>query len=70
MIHKGIEDAFSLFDEDGNGRIDQDEFGELMGTLGAEMSEEELEMSFEFIDRDGNGYIDMQEFADWWEEAR
>ena len=61
-----IQEIFSHFDRDGNGTIDAEEFGALMEALGAEMSDEELEIGLTIIDANGNGQVEFDEFIDWW----
>jgi Ca2+-binding EF-hand superfamily protein len=65
----GIEELmqiFGHFDGDHNGRIDRGEFKRLMGALGADAPDDELDAGFEAIDEDGNGTIDFHEFKGWW----
>ncbi len=66
MDREQIREEFDHFDRDKNGRIDRAEFAELMRTLDADMSDEELTVGFDAIDTDGNGTIDFDEFVDWW----
>jgi len=61
-----LQETFSYFDDDGNGRIDRAEFQRLMGALGADMPDDEMEVGFDFIDSDDDGAIDFNEFATWW----
>lgn len=63
-----LREAFQVFDADGNGRIDFEEFVRFMEDLDAGMSELELEIGFSEVDIDGTGFIDFDEFIAWWEE--
>ena len=55
-------EAFDLFDEDGSGEIDVEEFENLMKTLGYNYTDIELKEMIEQIDIDGSGEIDFAEF--------
>lgn len=63
-----LEETFDHFDDDDNGSIDREEFGNLMDALGADMSDSELDFGFSVIDTDDNGTIDFGEFEEWWQE--
>ncbi|WOL15687.1 calmodulin-7-like isoform X1 [Canna indica] len=56
------EDAFKLFDKDGNGHITTMELGNVMKVLGQEPTESELRAMIKEVDIDGNGTIDKKEF--------
>lgn len=56
------EDAFQLFDLDGNGTIDMKELGLVLRAQGHMISRKELKELFKAIDVDGNGVIDEHEF--------
>ncbi|WP_199247608.1 EF-hand domain-containing protein [[Phormidium] sp. ETS-05] len=53
--------AFSVFDEDGSGRITADEMKDVMGQFG--LTEAELEEMLKEVDFDGDGSIDFEEFC-------
>lgn len=57
-------EAFNLFDKDGNGRIDRNELGVVMRSLGAHPTDEKLEAIIQAGDLDGNGTIDFVEFVE------
>ena len=61
-----LKQEFARVDRDRNGRVNFDEFKQLMQGLDAEMSEEELRIGFHEVDADRDGLIDCQEFIDWW----
>ena len=56
-------DVFVLFDVDGNGKIDIEEFKDVMRAVGYDVSEEEVLHMLEFVDADGSGEIDFDEFV-------
>jgi len=58
--------AFDRFDRDGNGTIDEDEFSELVRSLGVAMTPEKVQTAFLAVDVNGNGRIDFGEFVVWW----
>lgn len=59
-------EEFASADRDNDGRIDLEEFRQLLQGLDADMSEAELRLGFGEIDTDRDGRIDCREFADWW----
>jgi Ca2+-binding EF-hand superfamily protein len=59
---------FARADLDRDGRINFDEFKQLLDGLEAGMSDEELHIGFQEIDVDRDGLIDCQEFITWWRE--
>lgn len=61
-----LKEDFVLADRDRDGRIDFEEFVQLMQGLEAGMTSTELHIGFGEIDTDGDGLIDFREFADWW----
>lgn len=68
---QGIRDAFSLFDEDGDGRITRNEFlaaltrptGASPAERGLTLSQDQAEMLFDEADVDCSGCISVEEFA-------
>ena len=65
---RALQDVFDQFDADSDGRIDEDEFVELLNHLGSELSAREAVIGFALIDTDNSGAIDFGEFAAWWAE--
>ena len=58
-----IREAFSIFDEDKSGDIDNKEFKNLVNTLGWGISETKMIELMKEIDKDGSGAIDYEEFS-------
>jgi len=61
-----LKNKFREFDTDGNGSIDEKEFGNLVRALGLELSAGEIQIAYSAIDINGNGRIDFGEFKTWW----
>jgi len=59
----GFEDAFALFDKDGDGTITITELGTVLESLGQKRTPAELKTMFDEVDTDGNGTIDFEEFV-------
>ncbi|XP_074308447.1 putative calcium-binding protein CML25 [Silene latifolia] len=57
-----LEQVFNKFDVNGDGKISSSELGSIFGSLGQEVSEEELGMMMKEVDADGDGFIDLEEF--------
>ena len=58
-----LEEAFRLFDVDGNGSITQPELKAAMDSLGHKMSQSEMEETMAEVDKDGSGTIELKEFC-------
>jgi len=59
-----FEEAFAMFDSDGDGTITTKELGNVMRSLGQEPTDQELRDMINEVDTDGNGEIDFEEFLD------
>lgn len=57
-----FKEAFSLFDQDGDGTITAVELGTIMQSLGQNPTQAELQDMINEVDADGNGSIDFPEF--------
>lgn len=54
--------SFSLFDQDGDGRVSKDELRTAMRSLGQNPTEQDLDEIMREVDKDGNGTIEYEEF--------
>jgi len=59
-----FKEAFSLFDRDRDGTIDNEELGTVLRSLGNQPTDEEVEDMIREADKDGNGTIDFAEFIE------
>ncbi|EYU23702.1 hypothetical protein MIMGU_mgv1a023810mg, partial [Erythranthe guttata] len=57
-----IQEAFTMFDKDGDGCINIEELGIVMRSLNQNPTEKELRDMINEVDSDGNGTIDFDEF--------
>ena len=55
--------AFELFDEDGSGELDPEEFKSALKELGFDLPDHQFREVMRRLDSDGNGLIDQEEFA-------
>ncbi|ESN90011.1 hypothetical protein HELRODRAFT_91150, partial [Helobdella robusta] len=59
-----LQEAFALFDKDGDGSITASELKTVLKSLGHNVSDDECKKMIKKVDRDGNGLIDMNEFME------
>jgi Ca2+-binding EF-hand superfamily protein len=63
-----LRETFDYNDTDSDGKIELDEFIEMLDELDAGMSERDARVGFQDIDTNDDGLIDFREFVDWWTE--
>jgi hypothetical protein len=59
-------EAFCVFDQDSDGRINFAEFENMCGDLELFMGEDEMRRAFVVLDKNHNDYIERDEFTRWW----
>lgn len=64
-----LRENFTECDQNGDGRIQFDEFETLLTNLGAQTSTEENRLGFSEVDTDKDGSISFEEFSAWFSEA-
>eukprot|EP01052_Picozoa_sp_SAG31_P007365 SAG31_NODE_351_length_17237_cov_7.010445_9_plen_114_part_00 len=71
QAHKAIiRELFELMDEDGGGSLDHGEIKKLAKSMGAKLTDEELNTALVEMDADGSGEVDFGEFYDWWSQDK
>ena len=65
MSNVGLEQQFRGFDANGDGEISADEFRQGLLSLGAQITEQQIDDLVTILDKDGDGVIDYHEFARW-----
>jgi len=63
---KELEEAFKLFDCDGDGNITASELKSLIEKVGGNITDGEATALIRQADRDGNGHLDKTEFTKLW----
>lgn len=63
-----LREAFEYNDRDSDGRIQLDEFIEMLDELESEIDDKEATVGFRDIDTNDDGLIDFEEFVAWWTE--
>lgn len=58
-------EAFEMFDQDGSGQIDAQEFKKVVEELGVALGPDDRALAFRTLDKDGSGAVDFEEFAAW-----
>jgi Ca2+-binding EF-hand superfamily protein len=61
-----LREDFDFNDANGDGRIEYEEFKELMEFLEADMNNNDIRTGFAEIDSDHDGAIEFDEFVAWW----
>ena len=61
---KTIHDAFRTFDENGDSRLNYEEFDKGMNHLAADLSKEDIKTAFNMLDLNKDGFIEYREFWD------
>jgi len=60
---KELKSAFDAADKDGDGKLDMNEWFEVLKEIGAEVSRDDVETLFSERDRDRDGSLSFQEFV-------
>merc|ERR1712168_271252 len=60
---KELKSAFDTADKDGDGKLDMNEWFEVLKEIGAEVSRDDVETLFSERDRDRDGSLSFQEFV-------
>eukprot|EP01039_Chlorochromonas_danica_P005759 gene5759-6343_t len=63
---RDLDEKFDAFDKDKSGTLESCEFGNLVSSLGANMTTNQLESALFILDRNGDGKISRDEFKRWW----
>lgn len=58
-----MQNAFSLFDGNGDGRIDLKEFEDVIRAVGFNPTDEQIQTTFKQFDQNDDGEIDFDEFV-------
>ncbi len=67
MSNDPLRARFERCDRDGDGQIDEREFGLMLNGLGVGYSDAQIHAAFESIDTNKSGHIDFDEFCAWWQ---
>jgi Ca2+-binding EF-hand superfamily protein len=65
-IENELRRLFARFDADRDGLIDEQEFREILETLGDAPSNEVLSLNFAAIDSNSDGMVNFHELMRWW----
>jgi len=57
-----LEEAFKVFDKNGDGHITAEELSSIMRSLGQEIDRETIDLMIKSVDTDGDGTISIKEF--------
>jgi len=61
--YEELKELFEHYDSDGSGELGADEVGELLATLGTNLTNDELMKLIKIMDKDGSGEISLDELA-------
>jgi len=59
-----FQEIFSMFDEDGSGELDVEEFGLMLKTMQMNLDEERVYMLYQALDKEGQGRITLEALLD------
>mmetsp|Transcript_9490 Transcript_9490/g.24197 ORF Transcript_9490/g.24197 Transcript_9490/m.24197 type:complete len:1454 (-) Transcript_9490:818-5179(-) len=65
---KEVRDLFAIYDEDGTGSLEEDEFAQVLSLAG--FGPEESRSIFKQVDVDGGGSVELDEFEAWWIDSQ
>ena len=57
-------ESFRIFDYDGSGSVEVDEFIQVLKNMGMKLTDKEVEAMVKLIDTDGSGDVDYEEFME------
>ena len=63
-----LKESFQYNDSNEDGKIEFDEFVNMLGELEADVGEDEARVGFRTIDTDKDGAIELDEFVAWWSD--
>ena len=63
-----LKESFEYNDSNDDGKIQFEEFVNMLGEIEAGLEAEEARIGFRAIDTDNDGAIDLDEFVEWWTE--
>jgi hypothetical protein len=61
---RSVQTIFNMFDEDGNGELDVDEFKLMLQTMNLNMEDERISLLYQNLDTEGKGYISVDALID------
>ena len=64
-----LKESFEYNDSNKDGKVDFDEFLDMLNDLEADISAAEARIGFRAIDTDRDGAIELDEFVEWWSES-
>jgi calmodulin len=65
-----LKKLFDRFDSNCDGLVDEDEFREVLRSLGETPTDELLSLEFAAIDANADGKVEFEEFKEWWLDYR